>query len=180
MRILVATESKIKLNAVKRAIGEIKYEDTDKNVSVEVDGIITDSGVSKQPVSQEIMKGVENRMSFIKKNKNYDYYVSIENGITKFKTNSFDVAYVDVAYVLIEKKCENYTFKKTFAFSASVPIPQQFIDYVEKFKYTKTIGDAVKELYPDSDSKDPHFILCGIHREDLLKQAVEIAFNQFN
>jgi non-canonical (house-cleaning) NTP pyrophosphatase len=166
MRILVATSSEIKLNAVKRALR-----------GASVDGVTTKSGVPEQPVSQEIMTGADNRMSLIKDNKNYDYYISIENGITKFKTLD-NVTYVDVAYVLIEKRCENDSFKKSFSFSASVPIPLEFSDYVIKHNYTKTVGDACKKIYPDSDSKDPHFILCGVHREDLLKEAVEIAFNQ--
>ena len=175
MRILVATESKIKLDAVKKVCRTNGENHT-------VDGMKSSSGVSEQPVSKEIITGAENRMACIKKNENYDVYIAIENGIVPFLFYQNSEKWVDTAYVLIEKKDKNGLFKKSFAFSASIPIPQDLIDYVEKHNHTKTIGDALKELSdkPNIDSKDPHITLCGIHRADLLKEALEIALNSLD
>ena len=164
MRILLASESKIKLDAVREVFcNNIK--------GITIKGVKSPSSVHEQPVGyKEMTTGAENRLKYIKENyKGYDIYISIENAIGHIKHTLF----IDVGYVLIE-----INQKRGKGFSASIPIPKDVVSYIAKHNFNKTIGDAVVELYGAKDKNDPHYVLCGIHRKDLLKQAIEIAYNQ--
>lgn len=80
MKVLIATKNQGKIEGAKRALQNY-FED------IKIEGIPVESGVSEQPVNDEIYNGAKNRVKNLKKyaqknNIEADLYLSIESGIT--------------------------------------------------------------------------------------------------
>ena len=78
MRVVVASENPVKMNATKAA-----FERVFPDQGIEVSGISVESGVSDQPMSdQETRTGAENRATAAKQtHPEADFWVGIEGGI---------------------------------------------------------------------------------------------------
>ena len=97
MKVLVGTQNPGKLEGAKRAFE--RYFD-----NVEIVGVPVDSGVSKEPLNEEIRKGVETRVQNVKKYAkengiDADYYIASEAGFF----NTFGM-WMDTNFAMIEDK----------------------------------------------------------------------------
>mgnify|MGYP000612820295 CR=1 FL=1 len=80
MKVLIGTNNKGKVEGAKQAFEKF-YE------NVEVVGISVDSGVSDEPMNDEIYQGVSNRVNNLIKyaednNVEADFFIGVESGIT--------------------------------------------------------------------------------------------------
>ena len=75
--VIVATENVQKVKAVYKAFMEYFDEE------VIMETVKVESGVPKQPVNSETIRGAEKRINNVKRkvNKKYDYIVAVEGGI---------------------------------------------------------------------------------------------------
>ena len=97
MKILVGTKNKGKLEGARRAFE--RYFD-----NVEIEGVSVESGVSSEPLNEEIRKGVENRVENVKKYAkengiDADFYIASEAGFF----NTFGM-WMDTNFAMIEDK----------------------------------------------------------------------------
>ncbi len=160
VKVLVASNSQIKLDAVREAF--------EGPFRAQVDGRGSKSLVSEQPVGMdETMKGAHNRLSQILQIPGYDYYVSIENGLEPLWG-----AWFDFAFVLIQDSKGVARVAK----SAGVVFPEDCVEEARKRGFeTTTAGMIVAERYGGNET-DPHHTLTGVRRKKLLAQAVGLAF----
>jgi inosine/xanthosine triphosphatase len=159
MKIAIATESELKVRALKEALGAL-------NIDAEVIAGKTDSKVSKQPFGyEETCKGALNRVTQCKQTFNPDIAIAIESGLIEIEENYFDIACV---YAISKEN------KKSITFSSGYFVPDWMIKEIKE-KDTE-IGEITKKLSGDTD-KDPlkYFSGNSIKREDLLSQAVALA-----
>lgn len=89
MKILMGTKNPGKVEGAKRAFS--RYFE-----NVEIEGISVNSEVPDQPVNEEIFEGAKNRVKNLKKyakenNKEADYYVATEAGITNTLGDWIDI-----------------------------------------------------------------------------------------
>ena len=94
IKILVGSQNPVKIESVKESFSNY-FKD------IEVIGLDVNSGVSDQPINDEIFEGAKNRALELKKknkleNLNNDFFVGIEGGITKFHSKwcNFMVVYI--------------------------------------------------------------------------------------
>ena len=147
MKIFLATESKIKKNAVIEAFGSNDIIIKTKSV---------ESGVPEQPYGlKNIIKGAENRIKCIRKKpdengyEDYDIFMAIENGIGTFTIDD-DMFCVDSGFVLIYSYDSNSkSYKRTFSFSPCVPIPMTVLrkSSESNFEKTRLIQKLFREYY---------------------------------
>ena len=159
MKIAIATESELKVRALKEALKAL-------NIDAEVVSGKTDSKVSKQPFGyEETCNGALNRVTQCKQDFNPDIAIAIESGLIEINKSYFDIACV---YAILKEG------KKSIAFSAGYFVPGWIIQEIKE-KDTE-LGEITKRLSGDVD-KDPlkYFSNDLIKREDLLSQAVVLA-----
>ncbi len=188
LNIWVASTQQIKLTAVEEAI-TLCEQGNDTIQEIRVEGYKASSGVNEQPFGwDEIVQGAEHRLSELKRaketsNSYVDLYVSIENGIIQLDSHSPHdlpkILYHDTACVIVELAHGYGSIKKSLQFSGSVAVPNSVVqDSMEcSPPFSKTAGFFLKKRYPTISEKDPHFSLSRIHRKDLLKAAIQVAYN---
>ncbi len=176
IKIFVASTSKHKLSAVKRAATEVLGEK-----GVEVEGVKVPSGVNEQPVGwREIIKGAKNRLDSLKREikkegKPYEYLVAIENGIIFIQTKE-EEKWFDVGAVLVE----DVKGKQQLSFTGFVEMPKALVDKAKQLGFeTTTVGSLIAQKY-GGEGTDPHSILTrnAVSRRELLTSAVKVAFGQ--
>lgn len=116
MKVLIATKNQGKIEGAKRAL-----QNYFENIIIE--GISVESGVSEQPVNDEIYNGAKNRVKNLKKyaqknNIEADLYLSIESGIT----NSLG-RWIITNIAIIE---DNNNFE-SYGASPSFPVPDGLV-----------------------------------------------------
>lgn len=116
MKVLIATKNQGKIEGAKRALQNY-FED------IKIEGIPVESGVSEQPVNDEIYNGAKNRVKNLKKyaqknNIEADLYLSIESGIT----NSLG-RWIITNIAIIE---DNNNFE-SYGASPSFPVPDGLV-----------------------------------------------------
>lgn len=114
MKVLIATKNQGKIEGAKRALEN--YFD-----NIEIQGIPVESDVSEQPVNDEIVNGVKNRVKNLKRyaqenNIEADLYLAIESGI-----NNFFGSWIITNIALIE---DNNDFE-SYGTSPSFPVPDR-------------------------------------------------------
>ena len=165
MKIVIASTSEKKVNAVKKAFTNFK--------DIEIVTIKAPSGVNEQPMNEETLKGAHNRLHYARKDvPDADIYISIENGI--FTEGN---KYIDKAVVTImTAKGELVT-----AMSDGVEFPSEFV-YLTKQKpgglKDWTVGKVMAEHGYVQDHADPHYDLSGKSRVEYLDQALDRAIKR--
>jgi|AntRauTorckE6833_2_1112554.scaffolds.fasta_scaffold89419_1 non-canonical (house-cleaning) NTP pyrophosphatase len=165
-KIIVTSQSKIKLNAVKNIFSEYIYD---------IVGIKTDSGIPEQPLGfEEIENGTMNRLNYVLKNYKVEpesgtIYISIENGLlnhsgSKYPGDHFyDIANIAILYVP-KNSIKPDLSKVISSWSAMVPISRELFS---------TVPDDQSVVYtPGND--DPHKAICDVTREEILTQGINI------
>lgn len=169
MKVIVASKSNIKLNAVKEAVAAV-YDEYNYTIS----GVDSVSGVNNQPYGyDQITEGAQNRLNSCHENiplndQDTICCIAIENGVIRINSIFYDIACIIV---------ENYSTGEVYtSFSTTVEIPREIVYKVVESNYEKTVGDIIDP----NNSKDPHsiltnFILC---RKDILRQALVSSLSQ--
>lgn len=176
-KIILTSQSEIKLNSVKNVFSSYVYEfETYK----------TESGVPEQPLGfEEIEQGTLNRLKYVFDNygvQSDTIYISIENGLlnhmgSPYPGNHFyDIANIAVLHVPKDSKKVELD-KVITSWSAMVPVPKALYDSIPDDR-SKTYMEAHSEQNGLSTSSpgnnDPHYTICGVNREQILTQALEI------
>ena len=168
MLVLVGSTNPVKIQGAKEAF-EFYYSD------VEVMGISAPSGVSEQPVNEEIYEGAKNRSMYLleyAKNNNIDadYYASVESGMTD---KLGDWLITNVA-VILDKNGNS-----SMGISAGFPIPKKYIDEIK----TKSLGYVMGRLSSDKEISKKYggvyFLTRKITRDDLNRDAFTMALTKF-
>jgi non-canonical (house-cleaning) NTP pyrophosphatase len=158
MKIILASKSKIKCNALKSAL-ELKH------INATLSCLSTNSDVNEQPEGfEETYRGAYNRIINIEKeNPDADLYIAIENGI--FAANNEE--FVDKALIVTSVK-DNKIIVPVFE-SKNISFPLAAVHLARSKGFVlNTVGEALVELKIITNDKDPHLELTGISREDFL------------
>lgn len=136
MKILMGTRNPGKIEGAKQAFE--KYFE-----NVEIEGISVSSGVSDQPINEEILLGAKNRVKNLKKyakenNIEADYYIASEAGITDLLGE-----WIDINSVVVEN-AEGFQSVGT---SQGFPIPKK---YVEEIKNSE-LGKVMDKIFSGKD-----------------------------
>jgi inosine/xanthosine triphosphatase len=161
MRIVVASKSRVKLEAVRDALG-----------GVEVVGVATNSGVPEQPLGDETVMGARNRAAdAMRLVPGADLYVAIENGIF-FE----DGQYIDrsVVVVIADDGAEGLEY------SRGVELPREIVEEARMIGFdTMTVGRALAERGIVARHDDPHADLGDkTPRARILRDAVLAALTK--
>lgn len=136
MKILIGTANPGKIEAARRAFS--KYFN-----DIEIEGIKVSSGVSDEPVNDEIYKGATNRIKELKKyaNKNNidaDYYISAESGITDRLGRWMIVSLAAM---------ENKEGIEAWGIGPGYPVPDKYVDEIIK----KDLQVLMDRLFNDTN-----------------------------
>jgi len=183
--IYLGSESKVKFNALNKALSEVlppdQYIIVQRNVQSEV---------SEQPLGNETLRGATNRclgcMFGCKYSENNEIYcIGIENGLYAIvregvtrknidgmiECDNADVKYIDKA-VIVVRVLDEGKYDETIWESTSVPVKD---DYIPIDRDNETWGDRLCKIEKDEDGsnltvdpKDPHYTVCSVSREDIL------------
>lgn len=170
MKILVASENIVKINAVKEAFSRF-YE------NAEAEGIAVPSGVSEQPFGQETYDGaknrVENLIAYAKSNKiGADMYVAIEGGLQKLNGKWFAFGAVCIA---------DNRGRYGSGLSPHFEVPESV---VQKLQSGEELGTVIDSMSGETDTKRKGgaigFLTRGIYtRKDLYVNGVIMALVPF-
>lgn len=160
MKIALASQSEIKVSAIRAAFGD----------AVELVTFDAPSNVNEQPIGEETLRGAKNRIAFIKAAcPDADLYISIENGLFIEEHE-----YVDRAVVSITTR-EGHSF---VTYSDGVVFPHQYVEETRNkdggFK-TWTVGKIMAEAGFITKHNDPHSDLGHQSRSAYIVQAVQAA-----
>ena len=128
MKVLIGTKNPGKIEGAKQAF-EKYFND------VEVEGISVSSGVSDQPINEEIFQGAKNRVKnlkeyAIKNNLEADYYVASEAGITDLLGS-----WIDINAVVVEDK----NGVQSIGTSQGFQIPEKYVDEIKQTELGKVM-----------------------------------------
>lgn len=117
--IVIASENRVKIDAIKKAFTDFLYDR-----QVVASGIEVQSEVGKQPFDEAVANGAKNRLRNLRKtNVEGDYYVSCEGGVA----NIFGT-YYNIHVVVIEDKFGN----SSMGISQGFPIPRHLIPEIKR------------------------------------------------
>lgn len=159
MKIVLASESKVKIAAVQRA-----FADT----TIELIAVNVPSGVSEQPMNDETLTGAYNRLAAAKaKEPGADLYIAIENGLFEEEGNFMDRPVValsnDHARPLVTK-------------GEGVRFPAEAVEEARQRGFdTTTVGKIMAQKGWVFDHADPHKDLIGKSRSTILAETMLIA-----
>mmetsp|Transcript_18243 Transcript_18243/g.24038 ORF Transcript_18243/g.24038 Transcript_18243/m.24038 type:complete len:202 (-) Transcript_18243:75-680(-) len=176
-RILVATTSELKIEAVKLAF-EMSFEE--KQIIFHCEGISAPSSINAQPFGMnETLQGALNRLEYAINSENYesyDYIVSIENGI--FEVNQGQ-QFFDIGWIVLQRRSDG---KRVFSTTPSIEFSSEVVEQAKQKGFsTTTVGDILSETYEGNcNTKDPHSFLTHskFSRVDLLELGVKAALAQ--
>lgn len=165
MKIVVASQSAIKLDAVRAAAAALGIE-------ADIVGVKAPSRVAEQPVGVETEIGARNRCRFaMEAMPGADLYIAIENGI--FPKRGGD--YLDKAFVL----AVSASGLESTVYSSAVTFPDASVAEARARGFsTTTVGQVMAEQDLIATHDDPHLSLAGVPRATLLTDAVRDAIAQ--
>lgn len=129
MKIIIGTKNSGKIEAAKQA-----FEQYFENINIQA--MAVDSEIGNQPINEEILQGAKNRVKNIKKEaeKNQlkaDYYIAVEGGITNLLGE-----WINIELAVIEN-AEGF---QSVGASQGFPIPEKYIDEIQKTELGKVMG----------------------------------------
>lgn len=158
----VATQKPVKIEAIEDAFKRFFDQD------VSVIGVNVSSGVSEQPIGEDVFIGAENRINALKElGGEYDFLVSCEGGIV----NQYGYL-INTQIVLIENK-EGI---RGIGMSQGYQIPNKYIQELR----TTTIARIFDRLFGENKG-GLRFLTNGIvKRKALIEQSTIMALSYFN
>lgn len=167
-RVLVASTSKVKVDAVSRALAC-------KAVGMDVPSMVAD-----QPMGlDETVRGAKNRMGALLESAKDgdDAAIAIESGIVRMlhQTMNSEETWVDIAVVVVH---DLSTGAESVATTAGVQFPAEAVGRWAEDGSEGTVGEVIGED-TGCDQQDPHTHLTKqtFSRSDLLEQAIRIAMS---
>ena len=159
MKIIVGSQSQVKLDAVTQALAATGIE-------AEIVGVKAKSNVAEQPMDNETLDGARNRANHARQlAPDGDLYIAIENGIF----TEPDGRYVDKAVVMAIAK----DGMETVALSEGVEFPKAAVEEARQRGFaTTTAGQVMAEQGVVAKHDDPHFSLIGKSRATILTETV--------
>lgn len=161
IKVGVASENRLKVDAVKEAFQEIFPED-----EIVMRSYPSQSGIPEQPIGRVAgLLGAANRLADLPAD--CDYAISIENFIEK------QSLWVDVGAVFIREDD-----KVTILFTKSVIVPETFFNLtIQRGELTElgcslTVGKVIHECYPHIDAGDWHREFGNVSRKTLIKETI--------
>lgn len=143
---------------------------------VQVEGFKANSGVSEQPVNEEIYNGAKNKANSVRSyalsnSLQADFYCGIESGITNLLGRW---VIINIACIIDKNGYESWGTSQAF------PVPEKYVKDIIKTDFT-TVMTSLKK------AKDSGKTFSGIHnlthkkisRIDLAKNAFIMALTQF-
>lgn len=176
VKIILASESSIKENAVKQWFKEKKVSITIKKVNIE------DKLLPPQPLNTGGSLSCSDRIKYIKNKvedlQKYDYIISIENSIKTADTHLVDMVHIKVYDILLDKEhfVEGGDLEITYKLINEYnKIPLIIEQLMESYKSTNknyifdgcelTFGELVNKYYPKIQSNNWMKVLAGIDRK---------------
>ncbi len=169
MKILIGSKNPGKIAGAKQAFLEYFNE-------VEIEGIPVDSGVSDEPVNEEIYIGaktrVDNLIKYAKENNiEADYFLGVESGITN-SLGRWTIVNVSVI--------KNKNGEESWGNSPGFPVPDKYVDEIIK----SDLGQVMDKIF---DEKELRLGKGGISflthdkisRIDLTKESFIMALTKF-
>jgi len=164
MRVAVGSTNKVKLEAVKEAIGSA-------GIKGEVVAVDAKSGVPDQPFCYQTFQGAKNRAEGALLISRADLAIGIEGGVCDYAGRMLAFAVVYVA---------SKGGERNFAFSAAFTLPETMADLIRR---GKELGEATDLVFSTSDSKHNEgavgHLTKVITRKDLYVQPVIMALYPF-
>lgn len=170
MKILIGTKNKGKIEGAKKAISHY-FDD------YIIEAVNVDSEIGEQPVNEETMQGVRNRIKNLKKyakeNKiEADLYLAIESGITNQLGE-----WINISIALVEDDLG----RSSMGTSAGFPIPEEYIEEIKQTNLTnvfnKVFGEDNERHKKEGTVK--LFTKGVISRIDLTESAFIMALTKF-
>jgi non-canonical (house-cleaning) NTP pyrophosphatase len=166
-QIFIASKSKIKLKAIKKAYNN--------NKNIKYINIHIESEVSTQPLNEQTLKGAKNRLNSLiqyvnenKLNNNLnDIYYSIENGIYEEDNNYYDIGCI----IMTTKEAINKNDIPKSIYTDKVEVPKEYVNIA--LKENKTIGQIYNLYNCNLNPTDWHKSVCGKTRVQLLTEAIQ-------
>jgi non-canonical (house-cleaning) NTP pyrophosphatase len=161
MKVVLASESKVKIAAVQKA-----FSDT----SIELVPISVPSHVSEQPFDDETLTGAFNRLNAAQLTvPDADMYIAIENGIFEE-----DGHFVDRAIVAITHNGN----EPSITYSEGVRFPAEAVAEAKQKGFDKTtVGKVMATKGWVQDHADPHKDLIGKSRAVILAETMKAALS---
>lgn len=136
MKVLVGSKNPGKIEGAKIAL--TKYFD-----DVNIEGVKVSSGVSDEPVDEEILIGATNRtkalLQYAKENNiSADFFMSVESGMTN-KLGKWIITNIAVV-------CDK-SGKMGYGTSASFPVPEKYVNEIKE----KTLGTVMDNLFNETN-----------------------------
>lgn len=171
--VLVASSSRIKLDAVKAAFANCV-----------VTGVPAASDINEQPLGHdETIRGAMNRLANAKQSEAYTsgvaaYAVSIENGIFSVTVPGEErPRWFDLAWVVVEHVRSG---SKALAHSMGLEFPAKYVDAAQARGFDTCTAGSVMAAETGCEKNDPHAWLThqGASRSALLVEALKLALYQ--
>lgn len=178
IKVLIASESNQKVNAVKRAFQEKFPHEIIEYVIAK-----TSSGVPEQPVGRACAtEGVRNRLQSLPSALlvDADYAIAIENYIEQVPTVA-GFAWCDKGLIICKQKEQEIfiTTKPVFFDKKYVELAQKMSVTISEKGYSTTVGKAIQASFAVGviDAADWHRdpLFGGVSRQQLLKDALDKA-----
>lgn len=159
VHVKIATKNPSKVKAITEVF-KVYFENVSSN------GMEVISGVPEQPINEEVFKGAENRIEFLKKNSQnlqYDYLVSCEGGLIDLYGRWYNVQIVIV---------ENKQGETSTGISQAYPIKTDKIPEIIE----KGLANVLDTAF---DGKGGMRVLTNNQRtrEDFIKEATLMALS---
>lgn len=169
MKILIGTNNKGKVEGVKQAFEKF-YKD------VQVIGVSVESGVSDEPVNDDIYNGAKNRadnlIKYAKENSiDSDFFVGVESGITN------RLGKWCIIQIAVIKDKNGY---ESFGTGSGFPVPDKYVDEI----INTDLGKVMDKIFNGKGLKNEKggiSLLTNdvITRYDLTREAVIMALTEF-
>ncbi len=169
MKVLVGSKNPGKVQGAKNAL-EKYYQ------NVEVIGVKVPSGVSEEPIDDEIYQGAKNRVEALivyakENNIDADFFMAVESGMTN-RLGKWMITNIAVI--------SGKNGKMSYGTSASFPVPEKMVQKIQ----TETLGNVMDELFDQSNlhsgTGGVGLLTHGvITRIDLNTQAFIMALTEF-
>jgi len=169
MKVLIGTNNQGKVEGAKQAFEKF-YKD------VKVEGISVSSGVSDEPVNDEIYRGASNRVNNLIKyskenNIDVDFYVGVESGITN------QLGKWCIIQIAVVKDKSGY---ESFGTGPAFPVPEKYVDEI----INTDLGLLMDKIFKGNGLKNEkggiaHLTNDVITRYDLTREAIIMALTEF-
>lgn len=186
IKIILASESTIKENALKQWLKEImKKQFSIKKINIE------DNLLPPQPINSGGKLNCSDRIKFVYKNlgekiERYDYVIAIENSLVTHENKLVDVVHIVIKDVLTNKEFNaeggeiEITYKLLNDFGN---IPKILDDLISNYELTstnyifdgceKTFGELVNKYYPNIQSNNWMKKFCNVDRKTQIISVLE-------